>query len=45
MNLHNSSFFDINGRLMLNTSLNPADQHQFAAPKTAGVYVVRLMGY
>ncbi|MDD4374710.1 MAG: T9SS type A sorting domain-containing protein [Bacteroidales bacterium] len=36
--------FDINGRLILNTTLNPAAQQQIAAPKTAGVYMVRLIG-
>lgn len=35
--------FDINGRLLWNTKLDPADQHQISAPKTAGVYVVRLI--
>jgi len=34
--------FDVHGKLLGHKKLYPASQHQLAAPKTAGVYVVRL---
>jgi len=35
--------FDVNGRLLANSKLNPAEMQQIAAPKNPGVYVVKLI--